>query len=205
SQAASLVSALAFMLCSFLITWLGHPHTNVAIWLPGVVLADERLLTASDRAARMRWVVLLAVVIGIQFTGGHPETSADVLVAATVYHCLRWSQIVLPGSASTRSKLDRLLVLPSLAVILGVALASIQLVPFLEWLPLSAEYHSRAAEGGFQLLRPEWWRFSFSLPLAFFPNLYGNPAWARPPYRSLLPWGQNFNEDVLYVGVVPLM
>jgi hypothetical protein len=202
---ASLVSALAFMLSSFLVVWLGHPHTNVAVWLPGLVLLDELLLTASSRAERLRYAAVLAVLVAVQFTGGHPETSADVLVAAAMYHVLRWGQMVLPREGPLRAKLGELLLLPSAAVLLGVALASIQLLPFLEWLPLSAEYHARASEAAFQIVRTDFWRYLFLVPLAVFPNLYSNPTWPMPPYRSLLPWGQNFNEDVLYVGILPLI
>jgi hypothetical protein len=202
---ASLVSALAFMLSSFLIVWLGHPHSNVALWLPGLVLVDELLLTASGRAERLRYAALLAVLVTVQFMGGHPETSADVLVAAAMYHVLRWAQVILPGQGPLRAKLGHLVLLPGAAVVVGVALASIQLLPFLEWLPLSAEYHARASEAGFQIVRTDFWRYLLLLPLAAFPNLYGNPTWPLPPYRSLLPWGQNFNEDVLYVGILPLI
>jgi len=201
---AALVSALAFMLSSFLVVWLGHAHSNVAVWLPGLLLLDELLLTAPGRP-RMRWAALLAVMVAVQFTGGHPETSADVLVALAMYHVLRWTQVILPGPGSRRAKFVQLVLLPGAAVVVGAALVSIQLLPFLEWLPLSSEYHARAAEGGFRLLRPEFWRYLFLLPLAVFPNLYGNPTWPLPPYRSLLPWGQNYNEDVLYVGILSLI
>jgi len=201
-QEASLLSAIGFMLSSYLIVWLGHPHTNVAIWLPGLLLADELLLAAASRAQRVRYAALLATLVGVQFTGGHPETSADVLVTATLYHGLRWYQVVLPAQGSRRAKVGRLLLLPSAAVLLGVGLASIQLVPFLEWLRLSAEYHARATE---QFGHMPFWRYLFFLPLAIYPNLYGNPASPLPPSRSLLPWGQNFNEDVLYVGILPLI
>jgi Bacterial membrane protein YfhO len=204
-QPAALVSGVAFMLSGFLVVWLGHPQTNVAVWLPGLILLDELLLTAPSRAHRVRYAVLLGLIVGVQFTGGHAETSADVLVCASLYHVLRWSQVTLPGAGSYRTKLGRLLLLPSLAVFLGVALASIQLFPFLEWLPLSAEFHARAAESGFQIVRTEFLGYLFFLPLAVFPNLYGNPTWPLPPNRSLLPWGQNFNEDLLYVGILPLI
>src|SRR5213078_4789230 len=53
------------------------------------------------------------------------------------------------------------------------------------------------------LFDPRCWRELLALPLALFPNLYGNPTWAGP-YRSYLPWG-NYSENVLYVGTVPLL
>src|SRR5439155_1421675 len=91
---------------------------------------------------------------------------------------------------------------PALAVALGAALAAAQLLPFLEWLPLSAEY-ARRPPAAATLFDPRCWRELLALPLALFPNLYGNPTWAGP-YRSYLPWG-NYSENVLYVGTVPLL
>src|SRR5439155_1237208 len=83
--------------------------------------------------------------------------------------------------------------LPALAVALGTALAAAQLLPFLEWLPLSAEWARRPA-ARLALFDPRCWRELLALPLVLFPNLYGNPTWPGP-YRSYLPWG-NYSENV---------
>src|SRR5439155_1460538 len=131
---------------------------------------------------------------GIQFTGGHIETSVDVLFCLGVYYGLRWWQVVPRRGLA--------IVLPALAVALGAALAAAQLLPFLEWLPLSAEY-ARRPPAAVTLFDPRCWRELLALPLVLFPNLYGNPTWPGP-YRSYLPWG-NYNENVLYVGTVPLL
>jgi Bacterial membrane protein YfhO len=202
---ASLVASLCFMLSSFMVVWLGHPHTNVAIWLPGILLLDECLLTTSSVAKAVRYATLLAVLVGFQFTGGHAETSADLLVAATMYHVIRGGQLIARAERPLGSKVMQLVLLPGGAVLVGAGLAAIQLLPFLEWLPLSAEYHARAAASGFHFVPTDTWRYLLLLPLAIYPNLYGNPTWPMPPYRSLLPWGQNYNEDVLYVGTIPLI
>src|SRR5438046_2438425 len=92
------------------------PHTNVAVWLPALVLAGERLLAAPGAAS----IALLAALVGIQFTGGHIETSVDVLFCLSVYYGLRWWQV---GGR----RLGRLL-LPALAIALGAALAAVQVV-----------------------------------------------------------------------------
>jgi hypothetical protein len=191
-RAAALVSGVSFMLCGFLVVWLGHPHTNVAVWLPALVFLDERLLRATTAGARARAVALLAVVTGVQLTGGHIETSAHVLVFVAAYHAVRAAQLgVRPRLVGAAG-----------ALVLGVGLAAVQLVPFLEWLPLSAELARREA-GGRPLVDLGFWRELFALPLLVFPNLWGNPTW-RLPYRSFLPWS-NYNEMVLYVGVVTLL
>src|SRR5947199_233890 len=195
SRTGALVAGLSFMLCGYMIVWLGHPHTNVAVWLPALVLAGERLRAAESGARRMRAVALLAALVGIQFTGGHIETSVDVLFCLGAYYGLRWWQ------GAGRRQLA-LLLLPALAVALGTALAAVQLLPFLERLPLSAEYQRRLP-AGLALFDPRSWHEVLDLPLVLLPNLYGNPTWPGP-YRSYLPWG-NYNENVLHVGTVALL
>src|SRR5437773_9153911 len=194
SPTGALVAGVSFMLCGYLIVWLGHPHTNAAVWLPALVLAGEQLLHAEDGARRLRAVALLAAPVGVQLTGGHIETAVDVLFCLGLYYGLRWCQVV--------PRRGVLVVLPALAVALGAALAAAQLLPFLEWLPLSAEY-VRRPPAAVTLFDPRCWRELLALPLALFPNLYGNPTWPGP-YRSYLPWG-NYSENVLYVGTVPLL
>ncbi len=196
SQVAGLISGMSFMLSSFLIDWLGHPHTNVAIWLPFLILAVEGLFTSHSRRAAMGWWPTLALVVGIQFLGGHIETSRDILLAAGLYAVVR---AVQQYPTSLRAGL-RQLALAASAVALGAGIAAIQLLPFLEWLPLSAEYQRRASNG------LTIWSFhpreALALPLAIMPNLYGDPTW-QGPYWSFNPWG-SFNESALYAGLIPL-
>ena len=52
--APAMIAAMAFMLSGYLVAWLGHPHANVAVWLPAMILAADRLATAPTRAARVR-------------------------------------------------------------------------------------------------------------------------------------------------------
>jgi hypothetical protein len=191
--AAALLAGTGFMLSGYLTVWLGHPHTNVAVLLPLLCLLSERLVAADSPRARARATGLLALAIGVQFTGGHAESSVHALAATGAFHLLRGRQ--------RRAPLAALVVLPVAATVLGAALAAVQLLPFLEWLPLSAEYARRTA-APFRLLDPRALQQLATLPLALFPNVYGNPAW-QTPYRSFLPWG-NYNENVLYVGVVTL-
>jgi hypothetical protein len=198
---AALVAAISFMFCGFLVVWLQHPHVNVAVWLPTLILLIELFLQDTTMGARIRHVALLAIVIGVQFTGGHIETSVNVLFFAAIYGCVRGYQLLVPAPVARRTKLARL-AFPAVALALGAGLAAAQLLPFLEWLPLSAELRRRAAEVH-PLSDLGFWREVLALPLLVFPNLYNNPTWPGP-YRSFLPWG-NYNEQVLYVGIVTLL
>lgn len=58
----AVLAGIAFMLSGYLTVWLGHPHTNVAVLLPFLLLADERLLAATVGEPRrgLRKIVRLA-------------------------------------------------------------------------------------------------------------------------------------------------
>ncbi|CAN5473364.1 hypothetical protein BH23CHL2_BH23CHL2_04190 [soil metagenome] len=196
SLQAGILSGICFMLSGFVVSWLGHPHANVAVWFPLLILGIEELLHARSGRAAMRWWSILALVTGIQFLGGHIETSRDVLLAGGIYAIGR---LVQQSGVDLGIRVRRL-ALTGFAVVTGAGIAAIQLVPFLEWLPLSAEYQRRS---GYDLAL---WNFDvkplLALPLAVMPNLYNNPTWDGQ-YWSFNPWS-SFNESVLYAGTIPL-
>src|SRR5207245_728334 len=103
----------------YVTVWLNHPHTNVAVWLPTLMLLSERLLEARSWARQVGLAALLASVVGVQFTGGHVETSVDVLFFLAVFHLLRGSQTVLQERLPPGHKLRLLIALPGVAVVLG--------------------------------------------------------------------------------------
>ncbi len=203
SPLPALISAVAFMLSGFLVVGIGHPHTGVAIWLPGIALATELVLAAHTRAAMLRTVALLALLVGVQFTGGHIATSADILFGCTLYLLIRWHQLGWSRARAIGARLRPVLVFGA-GVALGVGLGAMQLLPFLEWLPLSEEAGNRAAGKSFELFDPSPLKNLLLLPLFVFPNLYNRPTWDLP-YFNFLPWGRNYHSDMLYVGVLPFL
>jgi len=203
SPMPALISAFAFMLSGFLVVGIGHPHTGVALWLPGVALAVEVALAAHTRAAVLRSVALMALLVGIQFTGGHIETSADILFGTGLYALIRWHQLGWWRAGALGTRLRPLLACGA-GVVLGTGIGAVQLLPFLEWLPLSEEAGNRAAGAAFVLFDPGFWKQLLLLPLFVFPNIYNKPTW-EDPYFNFLPWGRNYHSDMLYVGVLPFL
>lgn len=199
----SLVSALAFMLSGYLVVGVGHPHIAVAILLPGIALAAELVLAARSRAAALKGVALLAILVGVAFTGGHIETSVDILLGTTLYLLIRWHQLGWSRAGTIGERL-RPLALFVVGWALGAGIGAAQLFPFLEWLPLSDEAGKRAAGSAFVLLDLGTLKNLLLLPLFVFPNLYNNPTWDHP-YFNFLPWGRNFHSDMLFVGVLPFL
>ncbi|NWG13793.1 MAG: YfhO family protein [Acidobacteria bacterium] len=200
----SLIAAVSFMLCGFLIVWLGHPHTNVAVWLPSIILCAEGLVRADGSRKSARWIALSGILIGIQFTGGHIETSADILITYATYYLIRWYQLRREGSVRNCRRATRQLILyPTCSVLLGVAIGAVQLIPFLEWLPNSAIFGERMS-AGVAFFDPTFILHVFSLPLMAYPNIYNNPTWAYPYWSFLFLWS-NYNEMILYAGTISLI
>ncbi len=174
---SALAGAVAFMFNGFLIVWLGWPLSNVGIWLPLLVGLTERL----RQTGALRYIGWLAVAVGVQFLGGHPETSFHVLVITGCYALYR-----APGPAWRR-----FLIQFSVAGILGGLLAAVQLLPFLEYLSHSSVLFYRGSDP-----------HVFALPLRavialLIPNYFGNPA-------SGNFWGpSNYNELSASAGVLP--
>ncbi len=209
----ALISAVTFAFSGFMIVWLGHPHTNVAAWLPAWFLTLEWLYRRSSA-----WhIALVALVVAAQLTGGHAETALYTLTAGGAYYLFRvltgerrqWPSPDQPKTgpdqrilrARSRQR-DLALALGAFvaASALGFALAAVHLLPFGEWLQLSAEWQFRTEAESLRLSRlgPKYWLAGL-LPVAL-PNIFNNPTWPGE-YRSFFP-GWNFVEQTLYVGVI---
>ena len=214
SPVAGLLAGISFSLGGYVILWLGHPQTNTAIWLPLLILIGDQVLSTRRP---WPWALLAAAVIGVQFLGGHAETSffilfAWVLFVATAALMQWWPRMPRDGLAlrvktvSLRLRMqDRAtgarLGLLALAAVLGGALAGAQLAPFLELLPQSNYYLGRAATAQHaSLFYLGFWRDLMRLPTVFLPNLFGNPTrsdwWIGTAFM-------NYNS-VLYMGILVL-
>ncbi|MEM7311191.1 MAG: hypothetical protein AAF682_31275 [Planctomycetota bacterium] len=123
SRAAALPAALAFSLCGFLVVWLNHPHSNVALTVPLHLWLLERL------AARGRWRDggLLALAIGAQLLGGHSQTSLHLLLVLGVY-------VLFRTIAGTPRFGLRAWGVAAVAGLLGLLVAAAQLLPMGEYL-----------------------------------------------------------------------
>jgi hypothetical protein len=192
----ALVGAVTFAFSGFMIVFLGHPHTNVVAWLPAFFLSAEWLLHKRD-TRNVAWV---ALAVTCQLTGGHTETALYTLTAGGLYYLLRTTSEAWQGR-QWRAAAERLLVFAS-AVGLGIALASVHLMPFWEWLQHSAEYRLRAGAENLRSWRlgPKYW--VAGLVPAVLPNVFGNPTWPGE-YRSFFP-GWNYVEQTVYVGIIGL-
>jgi len=144
---------------------------------------------------------MLAVVVWIQFLGGHPETSLHILSAVTLYVTWR-AGMIFKGERNWR-KLGYRLATFVIALILGTAGAAVQLVPLGEFILESATLQERLA------LAPPLWFLPRPRLLAMTalvcPYCFGSHLRGDLPLGVLLGVG-NFNElNGGYVGLVSLV
>ncbi len=155
STLAGLVSGLTYGCSGFMMAHLGHiSMTYTATWIPLTLLACEQLL----RSNRRIWLLLLAFSIACLFLAGHPQISIYGLGLLIAY------AVFFGALSSARWKFYGLF---SIAILTGLGLAAVQLVPTAELAKMTPR-----AETSFQDF------LAFSMPLshavmAVFPFILG--------------------------------
>ena len=196
SHTAALISGIVFSLCPFMIVWLGHPHTNCAMWLPLLLYFIERLFEAPVErpGSALRAAAGLALAFGLMFLGGHPPTMVHVTLLVTVYFLFRLFQ-----KRSERPM--RRAALLGAGLLAGFLLATPQLLPFLDYYQASSTPLSAAGRRQAGAPLPLNSVVNFLLP--FF---YGSPTRGFQELATNLGFGgiENFSERTGYVGILPL-
>jgi hypothetical protein len=196
-------AGLAFPFCGFLVVWLQYPVTSVAVWMPWLFLVSDRVL---DRPGPHAFGAL-SLAAGFVLLGGHVQTSAHVLMAAGLYVVCRasrsgplslWERVrVRVGRAFSRTLTPALspwergeersaggrgLLLWSSAVLLGVLLAAIEVIPLGVYLSRSPVWGDRAREraSAWAITKPRVLdAVCTALPYAFGSQRRGHPNLAR--------------------------
>jgi hypothetical protein len=176
----ALLAGVVFAFGTFFVAWLAWPLTNIFPLIPYLLLLAELV-------ARRPVVVLpaagLAVIVALQFFGGHPETSFHVMVTLVVFFGFRLVLARPPGMARRAGAF-------ALALAGGTALAAVTLVPLLELLYLSGDWARRTEESP-----------SSSDP-AYLGTILLADYWGRPTQTALVPITSNRGY---YAGGITLM
>lgn len=190
------VAAVAYAFGGFMTARIVHLSImSGAALLPVVLLGVERALRPGPR--RARWTAFAAVAAGLQLVAGHPQVPLYTLLAVGLLVAAR----AVERAIATRRPWP-LALLPLRAggiVLLGAALAAVQLLPWFELVARSP----RAAGAS--------WRFVFERSkvgadwlLLLFPYLFG--ALRPGPYGEVAGIGVGVRlwEQSSYVGILPL-
>jgi len=125
---SSVVGGLGFMLSGFMVAWLNHVQTNVALFLPALFWSVERMAARPGR----REASLFGLLVGLQLLAGHLQTSLHLTLFVGAYVLFRlWRPI---GSLRLSRRGFGWLCGGALA---GALLSAPQLLPVLEYLETS--------------------------------------------------------------------
>jgi len=176
NQAASLLSAVAFMFCGFMTVWLAYGTMSWALlWLPLTLYAIER----SFRKIAGFSLVLISLSLAASFFSGHFQTSLYVFLAAVFYLFFR---------LITSRKIKTFLIC-LVFISLGVFLAFIQILPTLELYNFSV----RSITLDVSEIIP--WSYT---PTILAPDFYGNPVTRND-------WFGHYAEWASFTGVIPFI
>ena len=176
SKIGATFSSVAFMFCSFLVTWMGYGTLGYAVAaLPFVLLGLEGYV----QSKKFHYLFLTVLFLAFSFLSGHFQMSLYVLLAAFLYFLFRF----LP------SKSKKLILFSLLSLVFGVLLASIQIFPSI------AFYAQSLRSTLFQ--RPEVipWQYFITL---LSPDFLGNPVTRNDWFGHYAEWGS-------YIGALPLV
>jgi hypothetical protein len=122
SGTGSIVSGILFALCAFTVQWQGMSNGDSGIWLPLICYSLVRLHRQADR----RSVAIAAFAFAMPVLAGHPETAAHSTLMALAMAVFLWFQ----------QRRKSFVIAFVIAGFLGVGLASVQVIPTVEWLGL---------------------------------------------------------------------
>ena len=186
-------------------------YLYAATWFPLMLLSVERLLARGG----VVWIAGLAGAVGLSALAGFPQVtvlSLYVTVLYTLFRLFRTWRHTGWMPALGRSTLA------GVAVVLGLGLAAYQLWPTYEFKDQSGRSHLDITDVRSGALRP------LGLIGLVLPDFFGNPVDQGPDEVTgrqageLLPrklgldgppppedWGNNYLENTLYLGVMPLL
>ncbi|MGA2008917.1 MAG: YfhO family protein [Solirubrobacteraceae bacterium] len=181
----ALLSGVVFAFGTFFVVWLAWPLSSVYAFI-GWTLALTELLVR--RPARLT-VAGLAAVVGLQFLGGHPESSFHLLFTTVVFFVFRALLHRHRAGAGARS-----LLAPTgafvLALVAGTGLAALVLAPFAEFVLHSGDLAQRVNQAA------GFW------PRKYLGALFLHDYWGRPTQIDLESFMQ---VRGWYAGAVTLM
>jgi len=183
-------AGLTWPISGFVVVWLLYPVTNVAIWMPWVFLATQAVW---DRPT-IRHSAALALAVAGTLLGGHVQTAAHVLLAVGAYAA--WLTLI-------DRRVGRRLICWAIGVMLGIALAAIEVVPLGVYLTRSPVWGDRDQE------RVEPWKVVrpriFEAVCTALPSIFGSQRRGEPNLAKAIG-ADNQNESAGgYAGLATLI
>jgi hypothetical protein len=183
--AGALLCGLVFGFSLWSVTWVSWTTMSVWACLPWLCLLSELCLR---RPGPLPFAGL-ATVVGVQFLGGHPSSSFQVMVAVALFWLVR---AVASRPLRERDLLLRLATFGG-ALAVGAALAAVTLIPFLELLSHSIDIDARTAAAS-----------DAHEPARYLLGVFLHDWWGRGSNVSL-EFASSLEEHAYYIAALPLM
>jgi hypothetical protein len=164
----ALLSGVVFAFGTFFVVWLAWPLTSIYALIPWTLALIELLIRRPGRLT----VAGLAVVLALQFLGGHPESSFHLVFVSIVFFVFRALLHWRRGDRS-RAELLRPAIAFAVAGCAGAALAALALAPFLEFVLHSGDLSRRVSSAA------GYW------PRKYLGALFLHDYWGRPTQVDL--------------------
>ena len=161
----ALLSGVVFAFGTFFVVWLAWPLSSVYAFIGWTLALTELVIRRPGRLP----VAGLAAVVCLQYLGGHPESSFQLMFVTVVFFVFRallrygrsWSALWRPAVAFV------------LALVAGAGLAALALVPLAEFLLNSADLARRSSSVA------GYW------PRKYLGALFLHDYWGRPTQIDL--------------------
>ncbi len=198
SSAASVVSAVAYTFCGFMVTRYGQPtFISTASWLPAVLYFAEHLIESPG----LRRAGLLSLAVSLCIMAGFPQ-----LVMLTIYTLLFYviMRLVLTKAVSLRWKTFTLMFV-LISVVVACLVCAFQLFPTYE-----LSKFSYRKELPYEMILSSAHHKLVSLKY-LIPDILGHPAdigvisKALHKVRGGATFSQNYVSTTGYVGILPLL
>jgi len=131
---AGAVAALTFTYGGYLTSFPVQQLTilETAVWLPLVLLFVDR---ASSQARPLSHLVLAGMALACALLAGHPQTSMYVVYATLAYGIfVSWPWGATPAPSGSMGRVLRIVYFAFIPLLVGAALAAIQLAPTLQFI-----------------------------------------------------------------------
>jgi hypothetical protein len=179
----ALLAGLVFAFSLYFLVWVSWPLPNVWALLPWLILLTDRVI----RNPTTLPVAGLALVVAVQFFGGHPESNFHLLAVTVAFFAYRSAVLRRAGELPG---LGRPLLAFAAGLAGGTALAAVALLPFLELLFRSGDVD----------VRETFWQIS--LPRRYLLGFALYEYWGRATHVAV---GGDFTQvRALYLGALPL-
>ena len=176
SNTGSVIGGVSFMFCGFIVVWMAYGTLSMAIaFLPLALFAIEKIF----QSKKFIGIILLFISIVVSFFSGHFQTSLYLVLYVFFYILFKYF------SAKDFKK-----IIVALSVcFLGILIASIQILPSIEFYKLSVRSEIFSNTGGIP--------FQYLVTI-FSPDFYGSPITGNS-------WFGYYAEWAGFIGIIPFI